>query len=51
MLDSLTPGGVPLFWPRRKGLSLPVVRTGSLLEHVVFLPALAVVLVALLVRF
>jgi len=40
-LDALTPGGVPLFWPKRRKYSLPLVKTGSPLERVVFLPALA----------
>ncbi len=42
LLDALTPGGVPLLWPRGGSTSLPLVRTGSFFERVVFLPALAV---------
>lgn len=47
-LDALTPGGVPLLWPRRGNVSLPLVRTGSLLERLLFLPALAAVAVVVL---
>ncbi|RJX17216.1 MAG: metal-dependent hydrolase [Desulforudis sp.] len=42
LLDALTPGGVPLLWPRVGRASLPLVRTGSFFERAVFLPALAV---------
>lgn len=40
-LDALTPGGVPLLWPRGGSASLPLLKTGGLFERVVFLPALA----------
>lgn len=42
ILDLLTPGGVPLLWPMRKTISLPLARTGSFIERVVIFPALAV---------
>jgi len=41
-LDTLTPGGVPWLWPLPLRLRLPLVTTGSFLEKVVIIPALAV---------
>lgn len=41
LLDALTPGGVPLLWPRSGKVSLPLLKTGGLFERLVFLPVLA----------
>jgi len=38
LLDMLTPSGVPLFWPLSFNISLPVVKTGSLVEKIIFYP-------------
>lgn len=45
LLDALTPGGVPLLWPRSGKASLPLLKTGGLFERMVFLPVMAAVVV------
>ena len=35
LADLLTPGGLPLAWPLRRRFSLPLCRTGSLLEPLI----------------
>lgn len=40
MLDGLTEGGVPLFYPLKKHFSIPLFTTASIFEKFIFLPAL-----------
>ncbi|MGB9886296.1 MAG: metal-dependent hydrolase [Moorellales bacterium] len=38
VLDTFTPGGVPWLWPLGVRVSVPLVRTGSILERAVVVP-------------
>jgi inner membrane protein len=39
LLDALTPGGVPLLYPLSRRFSVPLVRTGGILEKIAVTPA------------
>ena len=39
-LDALTPEGVPLLWPLKVKIGLPLVKTGGMIEKLVVFPAL-----------
>lgn len=40
VMDSFNPQGVPWLWPVKKHFRLPLVKTGSLFERVVMMPAM-----------
>jgi len=43
IMDTLTPGGCPWLWPWDKHFSVPLVRTGSVLERWVVSPGMLVI--------
>lgn len=38
MGDLITPSGVPIFWPWKKRIRIPLVKTGGILERLVIIP-------------
>lgn len=50
ILDTFNPAGVPLFWPLKMRLRIPIVQTGSALEKLIVFPVLALFCVSFIVR-
>ena len=44
IMDILTLSGIPLLWPWKAKIRIPIARTGGLLEKLVILPALSIFL-------
>lgn len=50
LLDMLTPEGVPLLWPVKGRLAVPLAPTGSILERFIVFPVVALLLLILLYK-
>ncbi|WP_449240566.1 metal-dependent hydrolase [Desulfoscipio gibsoniae] len=50
LLDMLTPEGVPLLWPVRGRLAVPLAHTGSIMERFLVFPILSLLFLCLLYK-